>query len=204
MIPISTPLGELETGISVGDTLLSTEERRPEFGAPMMFQDDAVMAVCLAAQFRPELPADMAITDCNRVRWTIMARGDTGPVSVAWTWRPGYLWETSGADSGQYFDAMTYQNDDHIATIATRDQDWLAKSAAAGDFVPERFSGDVDEFYMLQWVKYRGDGFTVDVPSLKAGERVTVFLSAAWGRRARGGDGADSATYFAADLALLW
>ena len=204
MIPISTPLGDLETGISHGDTVLSADERRPEFGAPMTFQDDAVMAVCLIERFRPALPADMTITDCNRVRWTIVARATTEPVSVAWTWRPGYLWEFSGADSGQYFDAMTYQNDDHIATLATRDRDWLAKSAAAGDFVPERFGGNVDEFYMLQWVKYRSDGFTVDVPALERGERVTVFLSAAWSARARDGDGADSATYFAADLALLW
>ena len=121
------------------------------------------------------------------------------PVSVSWTWRPGYLWTDGGGNSGEYFDAMTYEGDDYVATIATRDGDWLAQSATSGGFVPERFGGQVDEFYMLPWVKYRNDGLVVDVPALARGEKVTVFLSVAWSDRERDGQDGDSSTWFAAE-----
>lgn len=204
MIPIKTPLGQLETGLIILDRPLPPQWLEPAFGSAVMFEDGAVRTECLVEAFEPELPDGMSILACERVRWTIRALGDTPPLSVAWTWRPGHGWTDGGANSGQYFDAMTYNNERYEATIATRDGDWLANSAKDGEYVPSRFEEDIDQFYMLQWVKYRKEGFRIDVPALIKGESVTVFLSVAWNARRRDDAEDDISSWFAADLALLW
>lgn len=203
MIPVETPLGVLETGIVVGDAVFPGEPRAPAPGAPMSFHDDTVLAVCLLDHARPALPTGMEVEGCIGVRWTVVARKDTGIVSVGWRWRPGWAWNEGGADAGQYFDAMTYSGEEYVATIATRDGGWLAQAAEEGEHVPRRFEPKVEsEFYMLPWVNYRAEGFSISVPPLEARERVTLFLSAAWAAR-RTGDDARAATMLAADLALL-
>jgi len=205
MIPVETPLGTLETGIGIGGEILPVETRVPEPAAPMSFHDDAVLSVCLAEPYDPPIAADMTILGCYRVRWTLVARRDTEPVAIYWTWRQGWSWEHGGADMGQYFDAMTYASDTHVATIATRDGAWLADAAKEGEHIPRRFTPKQEsEFYMLPWVKYRQEGLVVEVPPLKARERATVFLALAWAERQDGEEAGQQATMLAADLALLW
>lgn len=211
MISVATPLGDLQTGLAVGEgRFLPGVPMSPDFGSPMVFEDHGLRVQCLIEPARPELPDGMHVSGGCRVKWTIVAVASSGPITVSWTWADGYQWTDGGASGGQYFDGMTYTSDGHTATIGTRDGDWLAHAAAEGSHVPQRFEEEIDpEFYMLNWVRYRTEGLVIDVPALEKGERVEVFLSAAWRDREPGGgpdgdDDSDASTWFAADLSLLW
>lgn len=210
MIPVATPLGDLQTGLALGERRIPAVPMPPDPGSPpgspMVFEDHGLRTQCLIEAARPELPDGMGVSGGCRVKWTIAAQAPTGPITVSWIWAEGHLWTDGGASGGQYFDGMTYSNDSHSATIGTRDGDWLAHAAAEGSHVPQRFEDEIDpEFYMLNWVRYRTEGLMIDIPALEKGERVEVFLSAAWRDREPAGDGdSDASTWFAADLALLW
>lgn len=206
MIAVATPLGTLQTGLTAGERRMPSQPTPADPGTPMVFEGAGLRAQCLVEPCAPDLPDGMRIAGGCRVKWTFDALRAAAPAAVSWVWAEDRLWTDGGASSGQYFDGMTYSNDRHAATIGTRDGDWLAHAAAEGSHVPRRFEEEIDlEFYMLHWVRYRGEGLVVNVPALEKGERIEVFLSAAWRDREPDEDeGADASTWFAADLALLW
>lgn len=104
-----------------------------------------------------------------------------------------------GYDSGQYFDAQTWNNDTHTVTLGTQSGDFLAECTEKGKKIPSRFKEDINSHYMLEWIEDLENGFSINVPSLKTLESISLYFSLSWNNKP---DDEECSTWFAASYTL--
>jgi hypothetical protein len=104
-----------------------------------------------------------------------------------------------GHDSGQYFDAQTWNNDTHTVTLGTQGDDFLAECTEKGKQIPSRFKEDINSHYMLEWIEYLENGLSISVPRLETHESVSLYFSLSWNNKP---DDEECSTWFAAFYTL--
>ena len=131
--------------------------------------------------------------------WRFKARKATEQLSFASIWKAGYNWKTRGPDSGQYFDAQTWEDDEHAVTIGTEDSDKLFLRAENDGWLPQRFLLKPRYDYDNLAVQYLQEGMTVHLGEVLPEEKFQIYFGIAWQLQ---GASDHAYTSIAADFAL--
>lgn len=198
---IETPLGTLETGAEAVEGC------------------ESVRAFCgIEANF-PRLTECFGVDAIRRADWRIEVLDDIRSLRLFLRWRPGYAWRRHYRVGAQHFEAQQYSAGDCTVDIGSFESFVLLTDAIRhSGALPERFadyrrrldefledsaSDDVDaveEVEDIEWLLFKPEGLSVNLPALRKGETVDIAFTASW-FTGEYGEGRGQ-TCFAADAAL--
>ena len=144
----------------------------------------------------PPLLSDMTVSECGILQWNIRVTGKCPGVRAVCVLEP-HSKVGGGSDSGQCFDAQTWNDGTHILTLGTWDSEYL-NILASRNVIPRRFA--TEDTDGIHWVRYIDLGLEIEVPDLREGEMIALRFSFAWATKAVSGE--HLATWFAANEAL--
>lgn len=190
-----TPLGTLETGVEVAESA------------------EKVGASCVVEASFPKLTKYFGVDAIRRATWQIEILDDIQSLRLFLCWCPGYSWEWHFGGGAQHFEAQQYTAGDCTAHIGSYDSFNLFTDAIRdGDSLPERFArhydkimdsldtDEVEDVEDIEWLQFKPEGLSVELPALHKGETVSIAFTASW-FTGKYGDG-QGQTCFAADAAL--
>lgn len=148
-----------------------------------------------------KIPQGMKVNECWSGRWRIEALVDIDSLNVNCEWEEKYICTDGGLDSGEWFEAQTWLNDEYMVTALTEDASKLELRAKQNQWMPKRLEGCFIEEYENHTfdhnIEYDKEIYKVIIPNLKNKEICQINYSMAW-TEYRSID--DASTWYAADI----
>ncbi len=189
-IQIPTPAGTFEVFISDKGNV------RPLPEGPTTQGDVQIQTSVESAN--PTIPPRMSIDKTYLVSITLSAAKRADSLALIFgssTMQPSLF----NRDSGQYFDAQTWEDDDTILTFASRDPEYLYSYSIDKKHIPSRYR-TTGEYGELDWISDCEQGLKITVPNFQANETVKLFFSLSHAKKHP--KNREETTWFAADMAL--
>lgn len=188
---IQTPLGVFDINFIQNDHVNSLEEER-------VFKWGTIKTdICTP---RPALPEGMEVNETVLVSLEILANKKCASFNIVCACADKDFLVEGGIESGQYLDAITWEDCENILTLATRDSEHLAECAYSGKIVPKRFTEKVSDDGTLSWVNYLENGLSINVPDLEENEILMLNFSLSWLDKSKAYN--EISTWYATDIAL--
>ncbi len=156
---IPTPLGEICFDAEVDGVTLFTLPPEggyllPGGGHLLRWSSESFVAELLLCRpvVEPWIPPQSAvgsITDRWAGMWRLRALAPISLGAFSCEWGPEYRWREGGPNSGQWLDALTWDDGQVMVTMGTQDGEALANRARMGDGLPSRWASELDS---LDWV----------------------------------------------------
>ena len=146
----------------------------------------------------PIIPSGMIVDKTYLVSISFIATKPADSLAIIFgssTMQPSMF----GRDSGEYFDAQTWEDNNTIVTFATRDPEYLYGYSIDKKHIPSRYR-TTGEYGELDWISDCEQGLKITIPNFQADEEVQVHFSLSHAKK-HPKKPAES-TWFAADKAL--
>jgi hypothetical protein len=187
---VQTPLGVVELRCAIGGDNLTTLASETVAGTTgdgqlMLWDSPDLWAELLMRPFGgPPVEPD---SGCILATWRLLAHRPTPPVALSIGWSPGASWVYHSPDSGECFDALTYQDaeiEGETVDVSFGTVSGDCVTAGAAGWWPDRWTWEIlgcDHPYCEGLVEYEPGRLTVPLPAFVENERCTVRFSVAWG-----------------------
>lgn len=146
----------------------------------------------------PTIPSGMAVDRTYLVSIALSAAKPADSLAIIFgssTMQPSLF----DRNSGQYFDAQTWEDSNAVLTFATRDYQYLYTYSIDKKHIPSRYR-TTGEYGELDWVSDCEQGLKITVPNFQANEKAQLFFSLSHAKKHPSNPG--ESTWFAADMAL--
>lgn len=181
---MDTPLGTVFSECEIGGTVLSVETAQKyassDASQKLLSWENEKYKVEILLN-RPELHPELlsALTDCQVFTWRVLAHQDIFSLSF-WSRLLMNKPLEGGADSGEYLEAQTWNDEKNRISLGTHDSAYLYQRAEKNDRLPNRFLEFGDQWNALNFVSMLPDGLKVTLPNVKAGDEIQMHFVAAW------------------------
>jgi len=182
---LASPLGNIEFRFSVGNLCMTQENcvfyELSNGNAAVTWDLRACRAEAVCGRISPLIPENVTVEDCWALLWRVEVSQAFDEAKGVATWLPGHSWSDHGPESGQFLDALAFENASWKLLIGTEDDEALAIRAAHSNWMPERHRELLNNSYVS--AQYHKDGITTRVPGLNVGERCQLQFVVAWESR---------------------
>lgn len=195
-LTVATSLGVLGLNAAIGDDRLERANADAAYvlvqgGHLWVWDRPSARAELLVCRPIYTLPSGMQVDDCWSALWRIQFWDDRTDASFTCQWEPGARWTDWDSAHGEGQVGWSYDDGSTVVSVVTEDEGSLGHRAAGDDWLPRRllprFDYDAPEFAgdLFEPDEHHA-GVSVRFPDLRAGERLQVQFSVAWGTLSQG------------------
>ncbi len=162
-------------------------------------ESESLSVVADIAEMRPELPAGMRVDRALRIDLKLRASKDVDAVQFSFALDADL---EGSPESGEWLDSIRFRSQGTQLSLGTRDTTWMLSHGVDAKYLPQRLRADLAAADFSAWsLRYRPQGFVIEVAALKRGDTLTCPLALAFAS-AQPDNHDDESTWFAVDYSL--